>query len=120
MPTSFAALGRVVHRRDHQVDLALLQELHAIGGNHRLQLQLDAELVGYVLGHVGLKADDGAARIAKAEGLVIRLAADDEDAAFLNRVQGLSVGGNCSGECEDCSGCNSGEKSAMECHVTTP
>ncbi len=84
-----APLRRLVHGGDHQVDLALLQELHAVRRDDRLELELHAEPVGDVLGEVGLEADDGAGRIAKAERLVVGLGADHEHAALLDLVERL-------------------------------
>ncbi len=51
----------------------------------------DAEPVGHVLGEIGLEADDGAARVAEAERLVVGLGADHEHAALLDLVEGLGV-----------------------------
>ena len=85
----FAPLVRHVHGGDHQVDLALLQELHAVRRDDRLDLELHAEPVGHVLGEVGLEADDGASRVAEAERLVVGLGADDEHAALLDLFERL-------------------------------
>ena len=85
----FAPLVRHVHGGEHQVDLALLQELHAVRRDDRLELELDAEPVGHVLGEVGLEADDGAGRVTEAERLVVGLGADDEHAALLDLFECL-------------------------------
>jgi hypothetical protein len=79
-----AALRRVAQRRDDQVDTALLQEFHPVGGCHRHRLELDAEPLGDVLGEVRLHADDLAAGIDEAPGLVVILDADDDGAALLD------------------------------------
>ena len=54
-------VGLVGHGGDHQIDLALLQELHAVGRLHRHQFERDAQGVGHVLGHVDFHADQLAA-----------------------------------------------------------
>src|SRR5450755_956427 len=72
------ALRRIAHGRDHDVDLALLQELNAVGGNHRHQLQLDAETLGYVGGEIGLEADDLAGWVEKTERPVVSLGANGQ------------------------------------------
>src|SRR5206468_2605542 len=81
---------RHVHSGKHEVDLALLQELHAVCRHYRLKLKPDAEPIGHVLGEVGLEAHDAAARIAKAERLVVGLGADHQNAPLLDLVEGLS------------------------------
>jgi hypothetical protein len=73
------------------VDFALLQELHAVRRDHRLQLQLDAQPIGRVLGEIGLEADDGAAGVAEAERLVIGLGADHQNAALLDLIERLCL-----------------------------
>ena len=52
------AVRLVVHGGDHQVDLALLQELHAVRRDNRLKLQFHAELVRDEARDVRLEADD--------------------------------------------------------------
>ena len=78
------AVRLVVHGRDHQVDLALLQELHAVRRDDRHELELDAELLGDVACAMsGSKPTIAPRRIAEAERLVVGLGADDEHAALL-------------------------------------
>ncbi len=57
MAQLLAALGVVLHRRDQHVDLALLQELHAVGRLHLHRFQLHIELPGQVLRQVRVEAD---------------------------------------------------------------
>jgi hypothetical protein len=84
-----STLRRDVHGRNHQVDLALLQKLHAVGGDYRFQLQLSAQPLGDILGQIGLETHNVPRRIAEAERLVIGLATHDEHAALLDLVEGL-------------------------------
>ncbi len=90
-----AALRLVRDRRDQHVDLALLQELHAVGGNHRHELKLDAEPLGDVGGEVGLDAHQGSARVTVGERAVIRLDSDDQRPACLDRVGRIERLGSC-------------------------
>src|SRR5262252_117724 len=87
----FAPFLRHIHRSDHQVDFAPLKELHAVRGDHRLQLEPDAEPVSHILGKIRLEADDVALRIAKTERLIVRLGADHHDAALSDLVEGLRL-----------------------------
>jgi hypothetical protein len=84
-----ATLRRDVHGRNHQVDLTLLQKLHAVGGDYGFQLQLGAQPLGDIPGKIGLETHNVPRRIAEAERLVIGLAAHDEHAALLDLVEGL-------------------------------
>jgi len=83
-------LLRHVHGSEHQVDLALLQELHAVRRHDRLQFEPDAELAGHVSGEIGLETHDGAIRVAEAERLVVGFGAHDQNAALLDLVERLS------------------------------
>src|SRR5262249_9995707 len=78
-----------VHCRKHQVDLALLQKLHAVRRHDRLQLKPDAKPPGDVLGEIGLETHDGTTCVAEAERLVVGLGAHDQNAALLDLVERL-------------------------------
>src|ERR1700730_12726998 len=85
-----AALRRDIHCCNHQVDLALLEKLHAVGRDRRFELQPGAQPLGDIAGEIGLETHDVARRIAETERLVIGLAAHDGHAALLDLVEGLS------------------------------
>jgi hypothetical protein len=82
-------LLRNVHGREHQVDLALLQKLHAVRRHDRLQLKPDAKPPGDVPGEIGLETHDGTTGVAEAEWLVVGLGAHDQNAALLDLVERL-------------------------------
>src|SRR6266404_2063757 len=78
-----AALRRIAHRRDDQIDATLLKELHAVRTGDGHQLELYAEAIGNVLGEVDLHADGLTAGIYETPRLVVVLDADDQRAALL-------------------------------------
>jgi hypothetical protein len=60
--------------------------LHAVRRHHRHKFELHAQLLGDGGRHVGLEADDLAARIAKTERLVVSFDADHESPLLLDLV----------------------------------
>jgi hypothetical protein len=83
----FPAIRTVRHGGDHQVDLALLQELHAVRRHHGHQFQFEAQLVGHVHCQIRLDSNNGAARFTIAIGFVIGLDADNQGTARLGSGQ---------------------------------
>ena len=86
-----AALGRVAHRRNHQIDLPLLQELDPVRCDDGRQLELNAETLRDIGGKIGLEADDLPRRIEITKGPVIGLRSDDENTFFLDVVQHVGI-----------------------------
>ena len=84
----FGALFRVLHVGDQDIDLALLQELHAVGRGHGFGDQLDTEAGGQRLGDVDVETLLLLRlRIDKAERRAGKDNADSELAATLNPVE---------------------------------
>ena len=88
-----APLGRVAHRCDHQIDLALLQELDAIRCDDGRQLDLHTKALRHVGRKIRLEADDLAGRIEIPERPVIALGAYYEDTFLLDVLQYVRVRG---------------------------
>ncbi|MNT06563.1 hypothetical protein D3C72_1412340 [compost metagenome] len=102
----FGALFGVLHVGDQNIDLALLQELHAVGRRHSLSHQLDAETGGQRLGDVDVETLLLLRlRIDKAERRAGEDDADGELAATLDPVERcIRVSGGCHRSDDDGSG----------------
>src|SRR5579862_1676884 len=104
-------LGRVAHRRDQKVDLALLQELDTVRRNDRDELETYAKSLRDVGGEIRLETDDLARRIEIAERTIVRLRADYEDALLLDVLQLVRPGVAEARHAEQKYGCRDGEPS---------
>ena len=82
---------RGVHRGDDQVDLALLQERDAVRSNHRHEFQVHAQAFGHVRGQRGFDSYNLTGVLTKSERGIVRLHADNQRAALLDRGEVISV-----------------------------
>src|SRR5215471_9376546 len=114
-----APIGLVVHRRDHQVDLALFEELHPVRRHDGHELQLDAKLVGDVLCEIRFDADDLPAWVAESIGLVIGLDPDDQRPSLLDLLECILSDGR-ERYRRDCNGRDESRDVAQLEHWTSP